>query len=138
MTPKTKIELNHNKIARIDGLDDFVRIICPGNKNQQAAFLAVFVELKWAPDQFLPALEPIAVKHGISRRTLETVRAKMRRLGIVDHVSRFNQRHGYREGWVFSQRFEKSLTRLAELTAEHKGCTQCARKQKDFDAFRYL
>ena len=138
MTPSTKIDINHNKISRIDGLDDMARILCPGNKNHQAALLAVFVELKWAPDQFLPTLDPVADKHGISRRTLETVRAKMRRLGIIDHVSRFNQRYGYREGWVFSQRFEKSLARLAELTAEHKGNIQCARKQKDFDAFRYL
>lgn len=44
----------------------------------------------------------------------------------------------YGEGWGFSQRFEKSLTRLAELTAEYKGCANYARKQKDFDAFRYL
>jgi hypothetical protein len=138
MPPNTKIELNYNKISRIDGLDDLARILCPGNRNHQAALLAVFVELKWAPDQFLPTLDPVADKHGISRRTLETARAKMRRLGIIDHVSRFNQRYGYREGWVFSQRFEKSLTRLVELTAEYKGCANYARKQKDFDAFRYL
>jgi hypothetical protein len=54
--------------------------------------LSVFVELKYADDQFLPNLEWVADKHGISRRVLETVRAKLRRLGILDHVSRFNKR----------------------------------------------
>jgi hypothetical protein len=136
--PSTKIDLNHSRISRMEGLDDLARTLFPGNKTHQRVFLAIFVEIKWAPEQFLPALDPIAEKHNISPRTLETVRAKMRRLGIIDHVSRFNQRYGYREGWVFSGRFEKSLTRLAELTAEYKGCANYARKQKDFDAFRYL
>ena len=138
MTPNTKIEINHNKITRIDGLDGFARIICPGNKNQQAAFLAVFVELKWAPDQFLPTLDPVADKHGISPRTLETVRAKMRRLGLIDHVSRFNKTTGYREGWILSRRFERSLERLSEQLGSFKRSNDGVQEQKDRDAYRYL
>ena len=93
--PATKIDLNHNRVRRIEGLDEFVRILCPGNRNHQRIFLLVFVELKWAEGQFLPALEPIIDKYGFSRRSLETVRAKMRRLGLIDHVSRFNRQWDY-------------------------------------------
>jgi len=136
--PSTKIELNHSKISRMEGLDDLARVLIPGNKNQQLVFLAIFMELKWAPDQFLSTLEPVAEKHNISRRTLETVRAKMRRLGLIDHVSRFNQQRGYREGWVFSRRFERGLNRLAEQIARFKSTAERPQEQKDRDAHRYL
>jgi hypothetical protein len=136
--PSTKIELNHSKISRMEGLDDLARVLIPGNKNQQRVFLAIFMELKWAHGQFLPTLEPIAEQHNISRRTLETVRAKMRRLGIIDHVSRFNRKRGYREGWVFSRRFERSLQCLAEVTERLKAPRDHSQEQKDRDAYRYL
>jgi hypothetical protein len=71
----TKIDMSHSRIARIEDLDELAAILFPGNKNHQKIFLAIFVELKWADDQFLPALEPVADKHGLSRRVLETVRA---------------------------------------------------------------
>lgn len=134
----TKIELNHNKIVRMEGLDDLARVLFPGNKNHQKAFLAIFVEIKWAPGQFVPALEPIADKQGISHRTLETVRAKMRRLGLIDHVSRFNKNHGYREGWVFSNRFVSSLDVLARLQANLRICRKMEQEKKDRELDRYL
>ena len=138
MTASTKIDLNHNKIARMEGLDELARALFPGNKRHQRVFLAIFVEIKWASGQFLPVLEPIADKHNISHRTLETVRAKMRRLGLIDHVSRFNKRYGYREGWVFSRRFERSLTRLEDLFARHRKPRDPALEKKDRDCYRYL
>ena len=134
----TKVDLNHNKIARIEALDEFAPVLFPGNKNHQRIFLAIFVELKWARDQFLPALEPLADKYGFSRRSLETVRAKMRRLGLIDHVSRFNKRHGYREGWVFSNRFAKSLNRLVEISTASRERRSALQEQRDRDCFRYL
>jgi hypothetical protein len=136
--PSTKIELNHSKISRMEGLDDLAKTMFPNNKVHQRCFLAIFVELKWAQDQFLPTLDPIAEQHNISRRTLETVRAKMRRLGIIDHVSRFNRKHGYREGWVFSRRFERSLACLSEMTEKLKTPRDHSQEQKDRDAYRYL
>ena len=122
----------------MEGLDDLARSFLPGNKNQQRMFLAIFVELKWAPDQFLPALEPIADKHGVSRRTLETVRAKMRRLGLIDHVSRFNKRAGYREGWTFSNRCQRNLVQLADLIGKVWATDNPLQEQKDRDVHRYL
>ena len=96
--PNTKIELNCNKIARIQDLDEMAKILFSGNKNHQKIFLAVFIELKYASDQFLPNLSPLCDKYEFSPRMLETVRSKMRRMGLIDHVSRFNKKHGYREG----------------------------------------
>lgn len=127
----TKIELNHSRIARIQDLDEFAAILFPRNKNHQKCFLCIFVELKWAPDQFLLTLDPVADKHGISRRTMETVRAKMRRLGLIDHVSRFNGNHGYREGWVLSTRFVGALQKLAGVCERLREKTGLRREDKD-------
>ncbi len=138
MTPSTKVDLNHNHIVRIEGLDELAAILFSGNKKQQRLFLAIFVELKWAPDQFISALEPITEKYGFTNRSLETVRAKMRRLGLIDHVSRFNQRTGYREGWVFSERLERSLERLTELIEHARDTSKPGQEAKDRDLHRYL
>jgi len=134
----TKIDLNHNKVARIQDIDELAGILFPGNRNHQKCFLALWVELKWAPDQFLPTLEPVADKYGISHRSLETVRAKMRRLGLIDHVSRFGQKHGYREGWVFSNKFVHALEKLASLAVKFRECRNAMQERKDRDLLSYL
>ena len=134
----TKIDVNHSRIGRIDGLDEFAAVLFPGNKRHQRVFLAVFVEIKWAEGQFLEALEPVADKYGISHRSLETVRAKMRRLGLIDHVSRFNQKHGYREGWIFSNKFGKALRRLVELSESMRERRGNAGERKDRDSLTYI
>ena len=134
----TKIDLNHSRIARVQDLDEVAQVLFPGNRHHQRIFLAVFVELKWAEGQFLEALEPVADKYGITRRSLETVRAKMRRLGLIDHVSRFGQKHGYREGWVFSNKFGKALRRLAELSESMRERRGHAGERKDRDALTYI
>jgi hypothetical protein len=86
----------------------------------------------------LPCLTPLCNRYGFSPRTLETVRSKMRRLGIIDHVSRFNKSHGYREGWVFSTRFSHALLRLADLSRDLKLKTDGLQEQKDRDLFMYV
>jgi len=136
--PSTKIELNHNKVARLQGLDELAALLFPNNKNQQRLFLAVFVELKYAPDQFLSSLSFLCKKYRISRRLLETTRSKMRRMGLIDHVSRFNKKYGYREGWVFSSRFAKACTRLADMAAACRQRRDGLQERKDRDLFRYL
>lgn len=134
----TKIELNYNKIARIQGLDELAGMLFPGNKSHQKVFLAIFIDLKYAQDQFLPHLSPLCQKYGFSERLLETVRSKMRRMGLIDHVSRFNKAHGYREGWVFSNRFCNALGSLAELSTRFRERMGALQEQKDRDLFRYL
>ena len=134
----TKIDINCNRIARIQGLDELGVVLFPGNKNHQKVFLAIFVELKYAPGEFLPNLTSLCEKHGVTPRMLETVRSKMRRMGIIDHVSRFNKTYGYREGWVFSSRFSRSLNRLAEFSQGFKEKKDPLQERKDQDLFMYL
>lgn len=126
----TKIELSFNKIARLTDLADLAEMLFPGNRNQQHAFMAVWISLKWADHLIVPNLGQVAREHGISRRTLERVRAKMRRMGLIDHVSRFNASHGYREGWVLSNRFERGLQELAGRVAGLKDANKGS-KEKD-------
>ena len=136
--PSTKIEFNCNKIARIQGLDELAQLLLPGNPSHQRVFLAIFIELKYAQGQFLPQLSFLCDRYGSSLRMLETVRSKLRRLGIIDHVSRFNKSHGYREGWVFSTRFSHALLRLAELSRDLRDKTDGHQEQKDRDLFMYV
>jgi hypothetical protein len=136
--PSTKIELNHNQIARIHDLGEIAKLLFPGNVNHQKIFLAIFIELKYAPSQFLPILNPLCDKYGFTSRMLETVRSKMRRMGIIDHVSRFNRSYGYREGWIFSSRFSRALTRLTELTQSFRDQKDALQERKDRDLFMYL
>ena len=60
------------------------------------------------------------------------------RLGNIDHVSRFNKNHGYREGWVFSTRFSHALLCLAELSRDLKDKTDGNQEQKDRAVFMYV
>jgi hypothetical protein len=136
--PSIKIELSYNKIMRIQGLDELAKILFPGNRNQQKVFLAIFVELKYAPDEFLASLTALCDRYGFTSRMLETVRSKMRRMGIIDHVSRFNKASGYREGWVFSNRFSHALERLANLIAGFRDRKDALQEQKDRDLFMYI
>jgi len=135
--PSTKIDLNHNKIARIQGLDELTVLFFPGNRNHRKIFLAIFIELKYAPHGFLATLTPLCEKYGFSKRSMETVRSKMRRMGIIDHVSRFNKAYGYREGWVFSSRFKRALILLSELIEEFKVRKGELQERKDRDLFLY-
>lgn len=137
-TPSTKIELNANKIARIQDMEELARLMFPGNRNHQRVFLAVFIELKYAPGQYMPSLDHLCQEYDFTKRILETVRSKMRRMGLIDHVSRFNPKHGYREGWVFSSRFNRTLGRLSNLLSDFKERKGTNQEKKDRDLFRYL
>ena len=134
----TKIEFSHSKIARIQGLDELAIVLFPGNKHHQRIFLAIFIELKYAAGEFLPNLTPLCDTYAFTPRMLETVRSKMRRMGIIVHVSRFNKRYGYREGWVFSGRFMHALNRLTKLIHGLRGKKDARQERKDRDLFMYL
>ena len=136
--PSTKIEVSYNKIARMQALDELAKVLFPGNRNHQRIFLAIFIELKYAPNEFLPSLTSLCDKYNFTSRMLETVRSKMRRMGIIDHVSKFNRRYGYREGWVFSNRFSRSLDRLTDLMQSFRNRKDALQQKKDHDLFMYI
>ncbi|MCC6508081.1 MAG: hypothetical protein IT423_03175 [Pirellulaceae bacterium] len=127
----TKIDCSFNKVAKLQDLADMAELLFPNNRNQQHAFLVVWLAIKWSPHRLVPNLQFVATQHGISRRTLERVRAKMRRLGLIDHVSRFNKAYACREGWILSGRFERSLRELAERVAGLKAQKQSSRDKDE-------
>lgn len=109
----TKIEWSFNQIARLQDLSDLAELLFPNNRNQQHAFMAIWNSIKWSPHRIAPNLYDVGQRHGISRRTIERVRSKMRRMGLIDHVSRFNRAYGHQEGWILSRRFGKNLLNLS-------------------------
>jgi hypothetical protein len=127
----TKIEAGFNTLKRVQDLDDLAAVLFPGNRRHQHAFAVIFFTLKWS-DGAVADLRRCALEHGVTSRVFERTRAKMRRLGLIDHVSRFNKKHGYREGWVLSKRFGGSL-RYLNITIE-AAMTSGGPRRKEKDA----
>lgn len=135
---RERVEFSCNKIARIKDLEKLAPLQFSGSRERQKAFLPIFIELKYAKSQFIPYLTPFCEKYEFTPRILETVPSKMRRMGLIDHVSRFNKGYGYRDGWVFSSRFSHSLGRIAEFILEFRERKDFSQERKDRDLFRYL
>jgi len=114
MPQYTKISFNHRKDLTDYG--DLVEILFPGNRNQQHASACIFFELKWA-DSLVPNLSHLEKRYDISRRILQRARAKLSRLGLIEHISSFNKRYNGQSGWKLSTRFERGLKRLADKYA---------------------
>ena len=110
MPEYTKISFNHRK--EISDYGDLVEILFPGNRNQQHAAACIFFELKWV-NGMVPNLAYMEKRYDISRRILQRTRAKLSKLGLIEHVSYLNNRYGGQHGWKLSNRFESALKRLA-------------------------
>ncbi len=113
MPVRTKIEISPALVRRISGLDDLARLFFPDNKNHQRAFIAIWLEIKYAEDQFLSSTVEFLPVYDVSSRTIEIVRAKLKRLGLIKRLSHFNPAYGNCSGWVFSSRFRGALTQLS-------------------------
>ena len=125
----TKIDFHHRRISQISDFTELIEMLFPGNRNQQHAAACVFFELKWA-DAIVPNLGYLESKYDISRRVLQRARAKLVRLGLIEHVSYLNSRYGGQHGWRLSSRFEMALRQLADRC---KACrdTEAASMEKD-------
>ena len=130
MTTSTKIEIGYGRINRMTDASDLGELLFPTNRGHQHAFLVIWFTLKWADHSIVPNLAEAAREHGISRRTCERVRAKMRRMGLIERVSRFSSRLAGREGWVLSTRFERGLEQLARKVADFRDA-RAGSKEKD-------
>lgn len=117
----TRIEFQAGRIARLVDASDLAEVLFAGNRNQQHAFLVLWFTLCQAPHGLVPNFAAVVRGNRVSRRTLERTRAKLRRLGLIERVSRFNARYGGREGWVLSTRFERGLRLLAEKVEVLRG-----------------
>ena len=138
MTEYTKISFNHRK--EISDYGDLVEMLFPGNRNQQHAAACIFFELKWG-NGLVSNLAYLERNYDISRRIVQRTRAKLSKLGLIEHVSYLNSRYGGQQGWKLSPRFESGLRQLAEKCAGFRD-TRISSKEKDqtlvefFDARR--
>ena len=108
---------------------EMMEMLFPGNRNQQHAVACIFYELKW-DQSIVPNMASLESKYEISRRILQRTRAKLARLGLIEHVSYLNSRYGGQQGWKLSTRFESGLRQLAEKCASFKDIKNSS-KEKD-------
>lgn len=138
MAESCKIQINHHQVRITDDLESFGRILFPDNKNQRRAFIIIFLELKWA-GSLVPNLNYLTAKYGISNRILQRTRCKLRKMGIIDHVSRFSKSHDYQEGWSLSNKFADSMKFLAEEYGNLRTRKECPMgKEKDYNQLNFV
>jgi len=125
----TKIDLNHRRISQLSDFTEMIEMLFPGNRNQQHAAACIFFELKWAK-HMVRNLAHIKKRYDISRRTLQRTRAKLSRLGLIEHISYLNSRYGGQHGWRMSTRFERTLNKLASKCADFR-ITANSSKEKE-------
>jgi hypothetical protein len=127
MPEYTKISFNYRK--EISDCSDLVEMLFPGNRNQQHAAVCILLKLKWASG-LVSNLSYLEKRYKISRRILQRARAKLSKLGLIEHISSFNMRYGGQAGWKLSTRFERSLNQLAQRCAGLRD-TKTSSKEKD-------
>ena len=130
MTESTKISFQHRRIRQVEDVTDLVEMLFPGNRNQQhaAARVLLFLRQTMVPQRTLAVLER---QHGISRRTLQRTRAKLARLGLIEHASGLAARHGGQEGWTLSSRMSTGLRHLADQIDLWREDTRPHRQEKE-------
>jgi len=139
MPVRTKIEISPALVRRISGLDDLARIFFPNNRNHRRAFVAIWLEIKYAEEQFLPSCQSLSDCYQVSPRTIEVVRARMKKLGLIKRISHFNPTFGQRSGWAFSTRFRTSIASLATwLKSSSLLNDGKVAEQKDRDSLLYV
>ena len=130
MIEPTKIEFRHRKISEIQDVTDLVSMLFPGNANQQHAAARILLALKWASGM-VPNLAYLEAKYGISRRVLQRARAKLARLGLIEHVSWMNSRYGGQQGWKLAGRMSTGLRQLADKLDSWRKDERPAQMRKD-------
>jgi len=130
MTESTKINFRYRKVRDIDDVTDLAVILFPGNRNQQHAAARILLALKDAKD-LLTSFRDIEERFGISRRTIERTRAKLARLGLIEHISWMNRRYDGRQGWKLSGRMSTSLRSFADKIDSWRNDKSSDRKEKD-------
>jgi hypothetical protein len=119
MAEPTKIDFHHRKISQVSDFTELIEMLFPGNRNQQHGAACIFFELKWA-NSIVPNLAYIKSKYSVTHRILQRARAKLTRLGLIEHVSYLNSRYGGQHEWKLSSRFETALRQMAEKSAGFK------------------
>jgi len=129
MPEPTKIDFHHRRISQISDFTELIEMLFPRNRNQQHSAACIFFELKWA-NGIVPNLAYIESKYNVTRRILQRARAKLTRLGLIEHVSYLNSRYGGQHGWKLSSRFETALRQLVDNCAGLRD-VKISSKEKD-------
>lgn len=129
MPEYSKINFNHRK--EISDYSDLVEMLFPGNRNQQHAAACIFFELKWS-DGLVSNLCYIENKYDVSRRILQRARAKLSRLGLIEHISNLNSRYGGSSGWRLSSRFENAIGRVIQKVHSFRSKQDSSRDKERF------
>ena len=136
---RTKIEISPAAARRLAGLDDLSRVFFPDSTLHRRVFVSIWTGIKYAERQFLDSGRLLAELRDVSPKTVETVRAKMKRLGLIKRVSHFNPAHGGRSGWTFSNRLFPALRSLERTSAAAMRPTGGRiEEKKDRDAVFYV
>ena len=130
MTESSKIGFRYRRISRIGDITDLVEMLFPGNRNQQHAAARILLALKAASEP-IRSLSCLEDRYDISRRTLQRTRAKLSRLGLIEHITWMNTRHGGQEGWKLSNRMSTGLHQLADRIDRWREDAQPERSLKD-------
>ena len=130
MIESSKIVFRYRRISSIGDITDLIEILFPGNRNQQHAAARILLALKAASEP-IRSLSYLEDHYDISRRTLQRTRAKLSRLGLIEHVTWMNSRHGGREGWKLSSRMNTALRLLADKIANWRTDKRPERVRKD-------
>ncbi|MBL7223550.1 MAG: hypothetical protein ISS72_06845 [Candidatus Brocadiae bacterium] len=130
MTVPTKIDFRYRRVSQFEDITDLVETLFPGNRNQQHAAARILLALKMSREP-VASLSHLEQKHGISRRTMQRTRAKLTRLGLIEHVTWMNSRYGGQQGWRLSSRMSSALRRLADWVDEWRKDARPGRMEKD-------
>jgi len=113
MAEGTKIDFRCRRVRQIGDITDVLAMLFPGNRNQQHAAGRILMALKDSVG-LRQSLTDLEGRFGISRRTLQRARSKLSRLGLIEHVTWMNSRHGGQTGWKLSGQMSSSLRLLAD------------------------
>ena len=130
MTESNKIDFRYRRISQISDITDLVNILFSSNKNQQHAAARILLALK-ASDKFLRSLSFLEDKYNISRRTLQRTRAKLSRLGLIEHITWMNSRYNGQQGWKPSSRMSTALRHFADKIDQWRKDDRSERILKD-------
>jgi len=130
MIESTKIDFRYRCVRQVSDVTDLVQMFFPGNRNQQHAAARILLELR-AASGIKSTLTFLQKEHGISRRTLQRTRAKLARLGLIEHVSWMNTRYGGQTGWKLSSRMDAALRHIANKINEWRNDKRPDRRAKD-------
>ena len=112
-TFSAKIEASRDRIFRINDIVRLSKIFFPHKSAYQkrSAFVAIFIEIRNAPDQRIRSLDNIPDQYKINQACFIKTRAKLTRIGLISI---------YDGQWGFSQKFKNSMIRLFDEIEKHQ------------------